>query len=245
MEDYLKYNIKVMSQIGCWPFPNSKFPELWKKTLILSIIGLHIMKFISISWAVYDKIDEIFTVVEGILEAALMVQSTMKLSTFLMKRDFLREMISIMSELRTIHLVPNSDNIVTSISNKWKNQAHFWVKLVVVSFSMSLSVFFCMPWLQYWFTGEKSIFFLSKFEKDDMKWKYFILLDLSEIFVGYSSVVLNVAGETFFSSVVMYMCSRIEILQLVIEQATKEAIETRKTPKLFGDCIEYHKKLLS
>lgn len=242
MEDFFRWTVRAMIPAGLWPFPNRPLAEFWK----LSIC--HINNFFEICMMA-AKINlcvesfDVFSIAEAILFLNTNITLIVKNSTFLYRRDLVRRLLTTIDDLSENTPLPNLDQRITVTTLTWKNRAHRMVKLISAMYTATSFIYLVVPTV-FLIQGSGELPYVLKLPYDTTKLKYFIPTYIIECYIELTMVFIYCATESFFSSVVMFVCSRIKILQYSIDAATEEVIIKQKTTLLFGTCLEYHKKIL-
>lgn len=237
MEEFFFWVKTMMFPVGLWPLPNKRRAEMLKLIFCVVYQCIQICHLLEHFYGISTSHTDIVIVVEHITFIATMIESIVKGCSFQFQRQMMREMLAIFEDLSENTPIPSNGTKIIESTLKWKNFAHITNKCILLMYITPNIFYNLMPLLSY-FHGE------SETSPTVGSYLLIIAMHVYMAILGSSVVIVFACVENYFLTSIMYICSRIEVLQFSMETAMQESINENRSTPLFGICVEYHKKIL-
>lgn len=244
MEDFFRLIILSMMTIGFWPFPNNKQKE---KIKIYHATIMWLLSTIISMAQIYNGIensDDLVLFFEGFAEGVASIISNIKAIVFIAQREYVRNMFNMISDLYENTPLEKTDRTIEKITKKWKRKTYLMNKILGTIYcgTWTLHIVF-LPFYNI-FINNKMIFPLpAKIPFEVTNLKRFFFVCAYEFIMATGTLIIFVVNETLFATIILYICSRVEILEYAFKVAVDEAIREGKITELFGKSVEYHSRI--
>lgn len=234
----------VLTIIGCWPFYKTEqqknYQNIRKIALIMSISAIFCSELMYI---VQDSINSsLFDIIENISLTVTAVISLVKLICHLINRSKMIQILENLEDLSSNTPIPDNKEVktVTKIASK---QSQFISKLLFSTCFGCVCIYAIRPGIIYYKNNTFTLPYSIKLPFDIDSLALYLPIYATEV-ISSCGVTIIFVGDTLFSTIILFVCTRIDVLKYSLDKSVEESKKTEIEGKLFKDCVEYHKKIL-
>lgn len=226
--------------MGLWPFTKSKLQ------LILNLIYSALFEIL-ISYVVAGEItqllqtEDLLDLAEALVTICTHLLTIMKSFNIIYQRNKLKLIILMINDLYLNTPTESSDKLIHEMV-KLKTKIVTFGRLFYSMTLVILCLFVVSCVSKNYSTGEKHYLYQSYYYIDTNNSFLYLMILFIQLVVGWRVIVLLLT-DFFFACLVLMICSRIDALLESIEASVEKA-QNGDNLELFGQVVEYHKKVL-
>lgn len=229
---------RILNVIACWPLESSKKRLRYTKYIIISLTVL-LTLLAEINQFFVDMSENFSSSVESMCLIVTAITSMLKLIQYQINKNYL---IKIMKGLSRLY---KNTPVDYEKANNFKSifkQSNRITTIMFTGCSICVFIYSTTTWINYFSTGTLVFPYNSRFPFDTSSMKIFLPFYLLEVGASFT-VAFLFGGDTFFSSSILFVCNRIEVLIESFRVCIKET-EDLQRKQLFVKCVLYHNKIL-
>lgn len=241
LDEYFGFLRKALTPIGLWPFAKSNLRRylqiLRAGIFILTISLICVFEF----WYLVQEGSSVklLALIENFSLAITALISIIKATCHVVNRSMMRDILEELNDISKT--TPNDGQIDKSIKKARKNSQFISKGLFTTCFGCIL-IYALTAWLDYYKNGNYTLpYAIKTFFEIDSREKFYPIFFTE--FIGSIGVTLSFVGDTMFSAIILFFCTRIDVLKYLLSKAIEEE-DDEKSFEMFIDCVEYHKRIL-